>query len=154
MLLRRVTWHNPHQRRRLVRRCATQHDRRRSTMASPQYVIAIDQGTTSSRAIIFDHAGTIVSVGQAEHTQHLPRPGWVEHDATEIWDNTREVVGHALSRASLTRHDIAAVGITNQRETAVVWDRSTGKPIHHAIVWQDTRTQDLVDRLAAEAPGD
>src|SRR5699024_6625602 len=76
------------------------------------------------------------------------------HDATEIWDNTREVVGHALSRASLTRHDIAAVGITNQRETAVVWDRSTGKPIHHAIVWQDTRTQDLVDRLAAEAPGD
>ena len=123
-------------------------------MASPQYVIAIDQGTTSSRAIIFDHSGEIVSVGQAEHTQHLPRPGWVEHDATEIWDNTREVVGNALSRASLTRHEIAAVGITNQRETAVVWDRATGEPIHHAIVWQDTRTQDLVDRLAAEAPGD
>ncbi|HIT75576.1 MAG TPA: glycerol kinase GlpK [Candidatus Avipropionibacterium avicola] len=123
-------------------------------MASPQYVIAIDQGTTSTRAIIFDHDGQIVSTGQAEHAQLLPRPGWVEHDASEIWDNTREVIGHALGRASLTRHDIAAVGITNQRETAVIWDRATGKPIAPAIVWQDTRTQDLVDQLSADGGSD
>lgn len=123
-------------------------------MASPQYVIAIDQGTTSTRAIIFDHDGQIVSAGQAEHAQLLPRPGWVEHDASEIWDNTREVIGHALGRASLTRHDIAAVGITNQRETAVIWDRATGKPIAPAIVWQDTRTQDLVDQLSADGGSD
>jgi len=121
-------------------------------MTQQKYVIAIDQGTTSTRAIIFDHGARIVATGQAEHAQHLPQPGWVEHDATEIWDNTREVIGHALSRASLTRHDIAAVGITNQRETTVIWDRSTGRPIHHAIVWQDTRTQPLVDALAAASP--
>lgn len=115
-----------------------------------RYVIAIDQGTTSSRAIIFDHSGAVVSVGQKEHRQILPRAGWVEHDATEIWDNVREVIGQALSRASLTRHDIVAVGITNQRETTVVWDKKTGKPICNAIVWQDTRTQPLVDTLAQD----
>lgn len=115
-----------------------------------QYVLAIDQGTTSSRAIIFDHAGSIVSTGQLEHEQIFPRAGWVEHDPMEIWDNTREVIGQALSRANLTRHDIAAVGITNQRETAVVWDRTTGQPVYNAIVWQDTRTQPIVDRLAAD----
>ncbi|MEB0305508.1 glycerol kinase GlpK [Cryobacterium sp. 10I1] len=113
------------------------------------YVIAIDQGTTSTRAIIFDKAGSIVSNGQLEHEQIFPRAGWVEHDPMEIWNNTREVIGQALSKANLTRHDIAAVGITNQRETAVVWDRTTGLPVYNAIVWQDTRTQPIVDRLAA-----
>jgi glycerol kinase len=112
------------------------------------YVIAIDQGTTSTRAIIFDKSGTIVSTGQLEHEQIFPKAGWVEHDPKQIWDNTREVIGQALSKADLTRHEIAAVGITNQRETAVVWDKTTGEPVYNAIVWQDTRTQDIVDRLA------
>lgn len=115
-----------------------------------QYVIAIDQGTTSTRAIVFDHGGNIVCSGQKEHEQIFPRAGWVEHNPAEIWDNTREVIGNALSRANLTRRDIAAVGITNQRETAVVWDRTTGKPVYNAIVWQDTRTQPIVDELAAD----
>ncbi|MDY7542729.1 MULTISPECIES: glycerol kinase GlpK [unclassified Cryobacterium] len=114
------------------------------------YVIAIDQGTTSTRAIIFDKAGSIVSTGQLEHEQIFPRAGWVEHDPMEIWNNTREVIGQALSKADITRHDLAAVGITNQRETAVVWDRTTGLPVYNAIVWQDTRTQPIVDRLAAD----
>jgi glycerol kinase len=113
------------------------------------YIVAIDQGTTSTRAIVFDHSGSIVSSGQKEHEQIFPRAGWVEHDPSEIWDNTREVIGQALSRADITRHDVAAVGITNQRETAVVWDKTTGKPIYNAIVWQDTRTQAIVDELAA-----
>ncbi|WP_438855384.1 glycerol kinase GlpK [Agromyces sp. M3QZ16-3] len=114
------------------------------------YVLSIDQGTTSSRAIIFDKHGSIVSTGQLEHEQIFPKAGWVEHDPREIWKNTREVIGQALGKADLTRHDIAAVGITNQRETAVVWDRTTGEPVYNAIVWQDTRTQDIVDRLAAD----
>jgi glycerol kinase len=114
------------------------------------HILAIDQGTTSTRAIVFDHAGTVVSVGQLEHTQIFPRAGWVEHDPMEIWRNTREVIGVALGKANLTRHDLAAVGITNQRETTVVWDKQTGKPVYNAIVWQDTRTQDIVDRLAAD----
>jgi glycerol kinase len=114
------------------------------------YIVAIDQGTTSTRAIVFDHAGSIVSVGQKEHEQIFPRAGWVEHDPLEIWDNTREVIGQALSRADITRHDVAAVGITNQRETTVVWDKNTGKPVYNAIVWQDTRTQPIVERLAAD----
>lgn len=113
------------------------------------YILAIDQGTTSSRAIIFDKAGSVVSTGQLEHEQIFPRAGWVEHDPSEIWRNTGEVIGQALGRANLTRHDIAAVGITNQRETAVVWDRTTGEPVYNAIVWQDTRTQAIVDRLAS-----
>jgi glycerol kinase len=119
-----------------------------------EYIVAIDQGTTSTRAIVFDHSGSIVSSGQKEHEQIFPRAGWVEHDPTEIWDNTREVIGQALSRADITRHDVVAVGITNQRETAVVWDKTTGKPVYNAIVWQDTRTQDIVDRLAADGGGD
>ncbi|SEN03772.1 glycerol kinase GlpK [Cryobacterium luteum] len=114
------------------------------------YILAIDQGTTSSRAIIFDKAGSIVSTGQLEHEQIFPQAGWVEHNPKEIWDNTREVIGQALSKANLTRHDIQAIGITNQRETAVVWDRTTGVPVYNAIVWQDTRTQPIVDRLAAD----
>ncbi len=114
------------------------------------YILAIDQGTTSSRAIIFDKAGSIISTGQLEHEQIFPRAGWVEHDPMEIWRNTGEVIGQALGKANLTRHDIAAVGITNQRETAVVWDRKTGEPVYNAIVWQDTRTQPIVDRLASD----
>ncbi|MDU0325246.1 glycerol kinase GlpK [Microbacterium sp. KSW2-21] len=116
------------------------------------YVLAIDQGTTSTRAMIFDKSGSVVSVGQKEHEQIFPRAGWVEHDPAEIWRNTQEVIGLALSRADITRHDIAAVGITNQRETAVVWDKNTGKPAYNAIVWQDTRTQSIVDRLADGDP--
>jgi glycerol kinase len=112
------------------------------------YIVAIDQGTTSTRSIVFDHSGAVVSSGQLEHEQIFPRPGWVEHDPMEIWNNTREVVGQALSRANITRHQIKAVGITNQRETAVVWDKRTGEPVYNAIVWQDTRTQAIVDRLA------
>ncbi|WP_309129423.1 glycerol kinase GlpK [Microbacterium sp.] len=116
----------------------------------PDHILSIDQGTTSSRAIIFDRTGTIVATGQKEHEQILPRAGWVEHDPAEIWRNVQEVIGLALTRAHLTRHDIAAIGITNQRETAVVWDRTTGAPVYNAIVWQDTRTQEIVDRLAAD----
>ncbi|MFC9560223.1 glycerol kinase GlpK [Agromyces sp. NPDC056965] len=114
------------------------------------YILAIDQGTTSSRAIIFDKAGSIISTGQLEHEQIFPKAGWVEHDPAEIWRNTGEVIGQALGKVNLTRHDIAAVGITNQRETAVVWDKTTGEPVYNAIVWQDTRTQSIVDRLAAD----
>ena len=117
---------------------------------TPTHVMAIDQGTTSSRAIIFDRAGQIVSTGQLEHQQLFPQPGWVEHDATEIWAKVREAVAQALAKAELNSHDLAAVGITNQRETTVVWDRLTGTPVHHAIVWQDTRTQAICDRLAAD----
>ncbi|GHS90118.1 glycerol kinase [Actinomycetota bacterium] len=120
---------------------------------STQYVMAIDQGTTSTRAIIFNHGGTIVASGQKEHEQIFPRAGWVEHNAEEIWTNVRDVVGQALGRASLTAKDIAAVGITNQRETAVVWDRTTGKPVYNAIVWQDTRTQKIADDLGALGGG-
>lgn len=114
------------------------------------YVLAIDQGTTSTRAIIFDKSGSIIDSGQLEHRQIFPKAGWVEHDPMEIWNNTREVIGLALSKADLTRHDIAAIGITNQRETAVVWDKNTGKPVYNAIVWQDTRTQSIVDALAGD----
>ncbi|GAB3850692.1 glycerol kinase GlpK [Nesterenkonia populi] len=112
-----------------------------------QYVLAIDQGTTSTRAVVFDHAGRIVSSGQREHQQIFPKAGWVEHDANEIWRNTREVIGLALADADVNRHSLAAVGITNQRETTLVWDRSTGEPVYNAIVWQDTRTQAICDQL-------
>lgn len=115
-----------------------------------KYVLAIDQGTTSSRAIIFDTSGSIVSTGQLDHEQIFPKAGWVEHDPIEIWNNTREAIGQALSKANITRHSIEAVGITNQRETAVVWNKNTGVPVYNAIVWQDTRTQAIVDRLAAD----
>jgi glycerol kinase len=113
------------------------------------YMMSLDQGTTSTRAMIFDHSGRIVSQSQREHEQILPQAGWVEHNPQEIWDNTREVMGEALSRATLTRHDIAGLGITNQRETAIMWNKSTGKLVYNAIVWQDTRTQDVIDRMEA-----
>lgn len=113
-----------------------------------EFILSIDQGTTSTRAIVFDHSGSVVSTGQLEHRQIFPQAGWVEHDPREIWDNAREVVGMALAKASLTGEDIAAIGITNQRETTIVWDRHTGEPVANAIVWQDTRTQDIVERIA------
>ncbi|WP_084102089.1 glycerol kinase GlpK [Demequina sp. NBRC 110051] len=115
------------------------------------YVLSIDQGTTSSRAIVFDAKGTIVSTGQKEHEQIFPKAGWVEHDPHEIWSNVREVVGQALTKADLTHENIAAVGITNQRETAVVWDKNTGEAVYNAIVWQDTRTQKIIEKLAGDA---
>jgi glycerol kinase len=118
------------------------------------YILAIDQGTTSSRAIVFDSSGSIVSTGQKEHEQIFPKAGWVEHDAHEIWKNVREVVGLALTSADLTHDNIKAVGITNQRETAVVWDRTTGKAVYNAIVWQDTRTQKIIDKLGGDAGAD
>ena len=115
-----------------------------------KYVLAIDQGTTSSRAILFNHDGEIVAVDQKEHEQIFPRAGWVEHDANEIWDNIRFVVGGVLAKAQVNRHEIASVGITNQRESAVVWDKNTGEPVYNVIVWQDTRTQRICDRLPGE----
>ena len=118
----------------------------------PQYVAAIDQGTTSTRCIVFDRQGQIVSLAQKEHRQIYPQPGWVEHDPDEIWRNTLEVVALARINAKLTAGDIAAVGITNQRETTMVWNRRTGKPYHNAIVWQDTRTGTLVNQFAAQSP--
>ncbi|MCE6999402.1 glycerol kinase GlpK [Saccharothrix sp. S26] len=118
-----------------------------------KYVAAIDQGTTSTRCMIFDHSGRVVSVDQKEHEQIFPRAGWVEHDANEIWTNTRQVAAGALAKADLTTADIAAVGITNQRETALVWDRTTGQPVYNAIVWQDTRTDRICQELAALGGG-
>ena len=108
------------------------------------FIAAIDQGTTSSRCIVFDQGGRIVAVDQREHRQIFPRPGWVEHDPTEIWHNVQSCVHNALQRAGIAPSDLAAIGITNQRETTVVWDRTTGRPVHPAIVWQDTRTADAV----------
>ncbi|RKT57547.1 glycerol kinase GlpK [Saccharothrix australiensis] len=113
-----------------------------------KYVAAIDQGTTSTRCMVFDHSGHVVSVDQTEHEQIFPRAGWVEHDPREVWTNTRQVAAGALAKADLTTEDIAAVGITNQRETAVVWDRTTGEPVYNAIVWQDTRTDRICRDLA------
>nr|WP_240942513.1 glycerol kinase GlpK [Planosporangium thailandense] len=119
---------------------------RHTVGVNSRYIAAIDQGTTSTRCIVFDSDAAVVSVDQREHRQIYPRPGWVEHDAAEIWHNTEAVVRGALDRAGLSRADLAAVGITNQRETTLLWDAETGEPLHNAIVWQDTRT----DRVIAE----
>lgn len=116
----------------------------------PEFIAALDQGTTSTRCIIFDHSGTIISSSQKEHQQFYPRPGWVEHDPAEIWDNAREVVTSALAEANLSAADIASLGITNQRETTVMWDRETGEPVYPAVVWQDTRTEKICSNLAAQ----
>jgi glycerol kinase len=109
-----------------------------------RYIAAIDQGTTSSRCIVFDHEGAIVAADQKEHRQIFPRPGWVEHNPEEIWTNVQSVVRGALAKLAITAKDLAAVGITNQRETTVIWHKSTGKPVYNAIVWQDTRTDRLI----------
>jgi len=118
------------------------------------YVGAIDQGTTSTRFMIFDHGGNVVGVDQKEHEQIYPKPGWVEHDPAEIWTRTNEVIEAALKKAGITVADLVAVGVTNQRETTVVWDRKTGKAIHNALVWQDTRTQGVVDELSKDGGQD
>ena len=114
-----------------------------------KYILALDQGTSSSRAIIFDHQGTPLHVCQKEFTQHFPRPGWVEHDPLEIWDSEREVMLGVLAKGGIEPAELAAVGITNQRETTVVWDARTGKPVYNAIVWQDRRTSEYCDSLKA-----
>lgn len=112
-----------------------------------QYILALDQGTTSSRAIVFNRQGVVVSVAQKEFPQHFPQPGWVEHDPMDIWKSQLAVAKSALKKAKITASDVAAIGITNQRETTVVWDRKTGKPIGNAIVWQDRRTASRCDEL-------
>ena len=121
---------------------------------SRRYIAAIDQGTTSSRCMVFDTAGAVVSQAQMEHRQIYPRPGWVEHDALEIWLNVETVVGAALGRLGIGPADLAAVGITNQRETTVLWDKATGKPIAGAVVWQDTRTAALAEELGRDGGQD
>jgi glycerol kinase len=115
-----------------------------------KYVGAIDQGTTSTRFMVFDHAGKVIAVDQKEHEQIYPKPGWVEHNPIEIWDRTKDVIAGALAKANLTAGDLAAVGVTNQRETTVVWDKTTGEPVYNAIVWQDTRTDVICNKLAKE----
>jgi glycerol kinase len=116
-----------------------------------QYILALDQGTTSSRSIVFDAGGNIVATAQKEFTQHFPQPGWVEHDAIEIWETQLATAKEVIAKAAISCSQIAAIGITNQRETTVVWDRNTGKPIYNAIVWQDRRTADFCDDLKARA---
>ncbi len=115
-----------------------------------QYILALDQGTTSSRAIVFDKKGSIISVAQKEFKQYFPQPGWVEHDANEIWSSQFSVAIEAITKAGLSVENIAAIGITNQRETTVVWERSTGKPVYNAIVWQDRRTAAFCEELKAK----
>jgi len=115
-----------------------------------EFILALDQGTTSSRAIVFDHDGLPVSIAQKEFTQYYPTPGWVEHDPEEIWSTQAGVALEAITKAGIESKNIAAIGITNQRETTVVWNRKTGKPIHNAIVWQDRRTAGFCDQLKAE----
>src|SRR5512138_1826395 len=110
----------------------------------PKYSAAIDQGTTSTRFMIFDHHGQVVGIDQKEHEQIYPKPGWVEHDAMEIWQRCEEVIAGALQKSGVDPKDLAAVGVTNQRETTVVWDKATGKPVYNAIVWQDTRTDQII----------
>jgi glycerol kinase len=117
-----------------------------------RYVMSVDQGTTSTRCILFDHGGRLVSVTQREHKQHFPKPGWVEHDAMEIWRNLERIAPETVAQAGATPDQVAALGIANQRETTVLWDRHSGRPVGRAIVWQDTRTDALVDELAG-GPG-
>ncbi|MFU8781449.1 MAG: FGGY family carbohydrate kinase, partial [Kiritimatiellia bacterium] len=119
-------------------------------IANHRYLLAIDQGTTSSRVMLFDANGDVHARAAAEFTQYYPQPGWVEHDAEEIWNVTRCVMDQALEAGQLEASQIAAIGITNQRETVVLWDRITGKPVHRAIVWQDRRTANLCQELHEE----
>ncbi len=119
-----------------------------------KYAAAVDQGTTSTRFMIFDHSGQVVGVDQKEHEQIYPKPGWVEHDPMEIWTRTQEVIEGALRKSGVDPKEIAAVGVTNQRETTVVWEKATGKPVYNAIVWQDTRTDKICNELAADGGQD
>ena len=119
-----------------------------------KYIIALDQGTTSSRVILFDRDQNILGVSQKEFTQIYPKEGWVEHDAMEIWSSQYAVMMEVIAQSGVEAADIAAIGITNQRETTILWDRETGRPIYNAIVWQCRRTADIVDRLLADGYGD
>ena len=119
-------------------------------MSEKKYILALDQGTTSSRAIVFDHNGQICSVAQKEFTQYFPKPGWVEHNPNEIWSSEASVIAEAISAIDINGLDIAAIGITNQRETTIVWDIDTEEPIYNAIVWQDRRTAEYCDKLKAQ----
>ncbi|MBC8744621.1 glycerol kinase GlpK [Lactobacillus sp. Marseille-P7033] len=116
-------------------------------MSEQQYIMAIDQGTTSSRAIVFDHEGTKVAISQQEFPQYFPKPGWVEHDPLEIWDSVQSVISNVMIKSQIKPYKIAAIGITNQRETTVIWDRHTGKPIYNAIVWQSKQTSAIAEQL-------
>jgi glycerol kinase len=119
-----------------------------------KYAAALDQGTTSTRCMVFDHGGNVVSIAQKEHEQIYPKPGWVEHDAKEIWARSQEVIDEAIEQAGASADDVSGLGITNQRETAVVWDKNTGEPVMNAIVWQDTRTDRLVDQYSKDGGQD
>src|SRR3970282_1601739 len=119
-----------------------------------KYAAAIDQGTTSTRFMIFDHGGKVVEVDQREHEQIYPKPGWVEHNPMEIWQRTEEVIAEALKKSKVDPKDIAAVGVTNQRETTVVWEKATGKPVYTPVGWQDTRTADICNALAKDGGQD
>src|ERR1700709_1342052 len=121
-----------------------------SNLANKKYILALDQGTTSSRAMVVDETGEVVSIAQRPFGQIFPQPGWVEHSPTEIWATQSGVATEAMAAANLTERDIAAIGITNQRETTIVWDRETGEPVYNAIVWQDRRTADLCEQLKAQ----
>src|SRR5688572_8509717 len=112
----------------------------------PRLIAAIDAGTTSTRCILFDHAGAAVASAQKEHRQITPRPGWLEHDPQELWANTAAVIAEAMARAEASAADVAAVGLTNQRETTLLWERATGRPLHNAIVWSDARTAEMCER--------
>ena len=120
----------------------------------PSFILALDQGTTSSRSVVLDHTGAIIAMDQSEFEQRFPKPGWVEHDAVEIWETQVTTARRALEKAKITASDLAGIGITNQRETIVLWDRATGEPIHNAIVWQDRRTSELTGKLRAEGHED
>nr|MDA3823571.1 FGGY family carbohydrate kinase [Bacteroidales bacterium] len=119
-------------------------------MNTKKYVLSLDQGTTSSRAIIFNHDGVAVSQAQKEFTQYFPQPGWVEHDPEEIWSSQSSVTGEVIAKAGIKPSEIVSIGITNQRETVVVWDRKTSIPVYNAIVWQDRRTSEFCSKLAEE----
>ena len=119
-------------------------------MSDQQYVMAIDEGTTSTRAIIFNHDGQEVAIAQQEFHQYFPKPGWVEHDALEIWEAVQQVMSEVMIKAGIQPYKIASIGITNQRETTVIWDKHTGKPIHKAIVWQSKQTAPIAEQLAAD----
>jgi len=119
-----------------------------------QYAAALDQGTTSTRCMIFDHGGQVVAIDQLEHEQIFPQAGWVEHDPAEVWQRTRQVMDAALTKSKASASDIAALGVTNQRETTVVWDKNTGEAVYNAIVWQDTRTDKICAELEADGGQD
>ena len=119
-----------------------------------QFVISLDQGTTSSRCIIFDKKGTMLSTAQKEFTQFYPKPGWVEHDPVEIWSSQFSVMTEAMSKLGVSGSDIAAIGITNQRETTIVWNKKTGEPVYPAIVWQCRRTADKIEKMVADGLGE